>query len=118
MAKGGLIAMTVDRRTRTAARASGQRGRARPLHHADGAVRVRRVRFWGPHRVHEHDAVQAGPLGTGWGVAWAAAFLASDEARWITGVVLPVDAGATAGKNMEPPDTFYVPETASRESAP
>ena len=39
---------------------------------------------------------RAGPLGTegtAWDVAWAALFLASDESRWITGVVLPVDAG-------------------------
>jgi NAD(P)-dependent dehydrogenase (short-subunit alcohol dehydrogenase family) len=34
-----------------------------------------------------------GTEGTGWDVASAAAFLASDEARWITGVALPVDAG-------------------------
>jgi NAD(P)-dependent dehydrogenase (short-subunit alcohol dehydrogenase family) len=34
--------------------------------------------------------------GTGWDVGHAIAFLASDEARWITGVVLPVDAGASA----------------------
>lgn len=39
---------------------------------------------------------EAAPLGTegnGWDVGWAAVFLASDEARWITGVTLPVDAG-------------------------
>ncbi|MEE2754119.1 MAG: SDR family oxidoreductase [Candidatus Latescibacterota bacterium] len=39
---------------------------------------------------------KAGPLGvegTAWDVAWAAIFLASDEARWVNGVVLPVDAG-------------------------
>jgi NAD(P)-dependent dehydrogenase (short-subunit alcohol dehydrogenase family) len=35
--------------------------------------------------------------GTGWDVGQAVLFLASDEARWITGVTLPVDAGATAG---------------------
>jgi len=35
--------------------------------------------------------------GTGWDVGSAVLFLASDEARWITGVTLPVDAGATAG---------------------
>jgi NAD(P)-dependent dehydrogenase (short-subunit alcohol dehydrogenase family) len=34
--------------------------------------------------------------GTGWDVGQAVLFLASDEARWITGVTLPVDAGATA----------------------
>ena len=32
--------------------------------------------------------------GTAWDVAWAAVFLASDEARWITGIGLPVDGGA------------------------
>ncbi|HXY27237.1 MAG TPA: SDR family oxidoreductase [Acidimicrobiales bacterium] len=31
--------------------------------------------------------------GNGWDVAMAATFLASDEARWITGVTLPVDSG-------------------------
>ena len=30
-------------------------------------------------------------------MAGAALFLASDEAAWITGVVLPVDGGLTAG---------------------
>ena len=42
---------------------------------------------------------RAGPLGTegnAWDVAWAALFLASEEARWISGVVLPVDAGLLA----------------------
>ena len=42
---------------------------------------------------------RAGPLGTegtGWDIGWAALFLASDEARWISGVVLPVDAGVLA----------------------
>ena len=42
---------------------------------------------------------KAGPLGiegTAWDVAWAAVFLASDEARWISGVTLPVDAGLLA----------------------
>ena len=39
-----------------------------------------------------------GTEGTAWDVAAAAAFLASDAARWITGIVLPVDAGATAAR--------------------
>ena len=39
---------------------------------------------------------RSAPLGTegnSWDVAWATLFLASDEARWISGVDLPVDAG-------------------------
>lgn len=36
--------------------------------------------------------------GSGWDVGHAVAYLASDEARWVTGVILPVDAGATAGQ--------------------
>ena len=41
----------------------------------------------------------AAPLrteGTAWDIGNAALFLASDEARWINGVVLPVDAGLVA----------------------
>jgi NAD(P)-dependent dehydrogenase (short-subunit alcohol dehydrogenase family) len=39
------------------------------------------------------------PLGLGRpdDVAWAALYLASDEARWVTGVALPVDGGMMAG---------------------
>lgn len=37
-----------------------------------------------------------GTEGYGWDVAAAVRFLASNEARWITGVILPVDAGLTA----------------------
>lgn len=39
---------------------------------------------------------KASPLrteGSAWDVAWACVYLASDEARWVTGVVLPVDGG-------------------------
>ncbi len=32
--------------------------------------------------------------GTAWDIGWAAVYLASDEARWVTGVALPVDGGA------------------------
>ena len=35
-------------------------------------------------------------MGSAWDVAWAALFLASDEARFITGVALPVDGGQSA----------------------
>ena len=37
-----------------------------------------------------------GTEGTPWDVAWAALFLASEEARWVSGVTLPVDAGLLA----------------------
>ncbi|HEY3058406.1 MAG TPA: SDR family oxidoreductase [Chloroflexota bacterium] len=33
--------------------------------------------------------------GTAWDIGWAAVYLASDEARWVTGQVLTVDAGIT-----------------------
>ena len=42
---------------------------------------------------------RAGPLGTegnAWDIAWTALFLASDESRWISGVVIPVDGGLLA----------------------
>ena len=46
--------------------------------------------------------------GTGWDVGNAVRYFASDESRWVTGTVLPVDAGATAGAGRLP-----VPRTAS-----
>ena len=41
-------------------------------------------------------AAPLGTEGTAWDVAWAAVYLASDEARWVTGITLPVDAGLLA----------------------
>lgn len=43
-----------------------------------------------------HAASPTGRMGTAWDVAHAALFLASDEAQYITGIVLPVDGGLTA----------------------
>jgi len=40
-----------------------------------------------------HAASPMGRMGDAWDVAHAALFLASDEARYITGVCLPVDGG-------------------------
>jgi enoyl-[acyl-carrier-protein] reductase (NADH) len=34
--------------------------------------------------------------GTGWDTGAAVLYLVSDNARWMTGVILPVDAGTTA----------------------
>lgn len=44
-------------------------------------------------RTLRRKAAPLGTEGTAWDVAWACLFLSSDEARWITGVVLPVDGG-------------------------
>jgi NAD(P)-dependent dehydrogenase (short-subunit alcohol dehydrogenase family) len=93
-AKGGLIAMTVDM-----AYSHGRQGiRANAI--APGHITTpmvlsvsapgARAEFMNTMRA---EAGLLGTPGTGWDVAWAAAFLASDEARWITGAVLPVESG-------------------------
>ena len=42
------------------------------------------------------EMVPMGSRGTGWDIGWAAVYLASDEARWVTGAFLPVDGGLIA----------------------
>ncbi len=44
-------------------------------------------------RERRRKAVPLQTEGTGWDVAYAAVYLASDEARWVTGVMLPIDGG-------------------------
>jgi NAD(P)-dependent dehydrogenase (short-subunit alcohol dehydrogenase family) len=44
-------------------------------------------------RERRRKAVPLQTEGTGWDVAYAALYLASDEARWVTGVMLPIDGG-------------------------
>lgn len=41
--------------------------------------------------------VPTGKMGTAWGVAHAAVFLASDQASFINGVCLPADGGQSCG---------------------
>ena len=55
-------------------------------------------------RERRRNSSALGTEGTAWDVAWAAVYLASDEARWVTGVVLPVDAGATITSRHAYPD--------------
>lgn len=47
-------------------------------------------------RERRRDAGVLKTEGTGWDVGYGVLYLASDEARWVTGVVLPIDAGASA----------------------
>jgi NAD(P)-dependent dehydrogenase (short-subunit alcohol dehydrogenase family) len=47
-------------------------------------------------RAERSERVPMGHMGTGWDTAYAALFLCSDEARFITGVALPVDGGMAA----------------------
>ncbi|KIW87227.1 uncharacterized protein Z519_12130 [Cladophialophora bantiana CBS 173.52] len=46
--------------------------------------------------------------GNGWDVGCAVRFLAGPEARWITGLILPVDAGATAAVGTDIPRSASV----------
>lgn len=40
--------------------------------------------------------------GSGWDVGNAVLYLASEDARWVTGIILPVDAGASAAPSAYP----------------
>ena len=41
-----------------------------------------------------------GTEGTAWDIANAALFLASEDARWVTGLIMPVDAGLLAASPL------------------
>ncbi len=113
-AKGGLIAMTIDM-----AYSHGRQGiRVNAI--APGHITtpmVMSVSAPGPRAEFMNTMrAEAGLLGTpgsGWDVGWAAAFLASDEARWITGAVLPVESGVlSVTPLMMAPYLRAVPEPA------
>jgi NAD(P)-dependent dehydrogenase (short-subunit alcohol dehydrogenase family) len=46
------------------------------------------------------SSVPLGIEGSAWDIGWAAVFLVSDEARWITGITLPVDGGSIAATRL------------------
>jgi NAD(P)-dependent dehydrogenase (short-subunit alcohol dehydrogenase family) len=111
-AKGGLIAMTVDM-----AYSHGRQGiRVNAI--APGHITtpmVMSVSAPGPRAEYMNqlrsEAGLLGTPGTGWDVGWAAGFLASDEARWITGVTLPVESGVlSVTPLMMAPHLRAVPE--------
>jgi len=63
---------------------------------APGMVWTPMVADLGPEmRERRRKASPLGTEGTGWDVGWAAVYLASDEARWVTGQTLVVDGGVT-----------------------
>jgi NAD(P)-dependent dehydrogenase (short-subunit alcohol dehydrogenase family) len=64
---------------------------------APGQVWTPMVERLGPEaRERRRRAAPLATEGTGWDVGWGAVYLASDEARWVTGHVLVIDAGLTA----------------------
>ena len=63
---------------------------------APGLVWTPMVESFGPEaRERRRKASPLGTEGEGWDVGWAAVYLASDEARWVTGQTLVVDGGLT-----------------------
>jgi NAD(P)-dependent dehydrogenase (short-subunit alcohol dehydrogenase family) len=67
---------------------------------APGPVWTPMVEDLGPQaRERRRRSTPLGTEGTGWDVAWGAVYLASDEARWVTGQTLVIDAGLTLTTN-------------------
>ena|SRR5882672_7536076 len=63
---------------------------------APGTVWTPMVEDLGPEmRERRRKAIPLGVEGTAWDIGWAAVYLASAEARWITGQTLVVDGGLT-----------------------
>lgn len=90
VAKAGVIGFV-----RTCAAQLGPKG-VRVNAIAPGLVWTPMVESVGPElREKRRKASPLGTEGEGWDVGWAALYLASDEARWVTGQTLVVDGGLT-----------------------
>ena len=91
VSKGGVIALT----------------QAMAVDHAKDGIRVNCIlpgpvysSMVAPNMSAERRDTRRGasPLGTEgspWDIGWAAVYLASDEAKWVTGLIMPVDGGVT-----------------------
>ncbi len=95
VAKGGLVTLT----KLMAVHHGRQNIRANCI--APGHVHASFVASF-PHEERERRR-KIGPLGTegtAWDVAYAALYFASDESRWISGVIMPVDGGLLAASPL------------------
>ena len=89
-AKAGVLGFVVS----VAVQLAPQRIRVNAI--APGMVWTPMVEDLGPElRERRRKASPLGVEGTAWDIGWAAVYLASDEARWITGQTLVVDGGVT-----------------------
>ena len=89
-AKAGVIGLVITlaeqlgpKRIRVNAIAPGQVWTPMVAYHGEKGREERRLR------------TPLGIEGTAWDIGWAAVYLASDEARWVTGQTLVVDGGLT-----------------------
>ena len=62
----------------------------------EGIVQARNIAREEVRAQRDQQVPLRGKMGSGWDVGYASLFLHSDEARFITGVVLPVDGGQSA----------------------
>ena len=93
--KGGVIAMTTS--MAVAHGADGVRVNCILPGHLLSPMVLRNPRGLSQEeRTHLRLSAPLETEGDGWDVGWAAVYLASDEARWVTGIALPVDAGLSA----------------------
>ena len=94
--KGATLTMTRDAAIEYAKR----KVRVNSVH--PGYIRTRMAAYGARHEDTTIDALgdefPVGHIGEPIDVAWGVLYLASDESRWVTGIELRIDGGATAGQ--------------------